>query len=942
MSPLVTHQSANHSLLTAPAPGAGALGVVLADEATTLGTAQGSGVIPSVSDLDPPVPLPLGQALRNELERRLGVLRLPVAPQPESAAATQEKDALATLVAARAKGVPIGVQLLFDYIHNKVTIKRRSKNSVDDVGSLYSSSLTNEQQEAMINRRIFFNDQQCFFTFPPDPSLHPLAEYHFIEGFSIFMLDLEILLLQTATSGTSHSVSNIVLRCSACQGCLHRDRTNWSKRKTLFPVLEQNGLFSFGSVMTYKCVSCKATYAANAGSLLQQIPPHIRRAYPVEPRFALSGFHFHLSKDVTCNLRGAMLTQGSGENESKLLYRKSREKFTEAVATFLSKLPDATADLPRQFLQNFPISYKDWCRSPPGGDQLRSYYCQGEQSCDTIYGYSNKDRYVREIQSVGASPDENVTAVVIDWTFQALKTYRGLGTQGGKCMFTMKVVGDRGKRTAGVAVVPNTSAASISHFMINMITKREGLKKQVSLIFTDEWPSASAFWKDIFGHHIVGRLGLFHAIKRITDTVERGEDWEFFNGLLYDLRLCFYGYDSDDMGNVVAALRAGTMTRDKHQYSAKEIDVFKKTPEWNRRFSSHIRKNIYNGPLISQKLEEFRLKYQNLRDDNGKQRFTKATSKAIDDLLGKVHHVGDLPDKFSPYRVISAGSNSTHGLPKYESLRPESALEKFHHILAHFGNIGMSRDLADTILLRGIAEDNVRIEHQQRPKNPDVPSRFEDEPEYFDQSELKWLNSLGEQKGYLEIFKNACEPPLDNGEVFLSEYLVQEMKRKKKGSINTKSNKCNCVQCIGFSFPLVCSVSVPVPREQAVAPATTTTGQVGPLGPSVRGSLEIANSTRQNHRVLANPSLQQVPQMSHLFPVSTLPTNPWLGVRTGLLLPPPDIKERCYMHPPFVCAERWAWQCLRDAGGTGQRLGAPRHDRHCPRRCTPSIYSPFT
>ena len=239
-----------------------------------------------------------------------------------------------------------------------------------------------------------------------------------------------------------------------------------------------------------------------------------------------------------------------------------------------------------------------------------------------------------------------------------------------------------------------------------------------------------------FGHHIVGRLGLFHAIKQVNDTVERGADWEFFNGMLvYNLRLCFYAFDSDDIGDVVAALTPGTMTKeDKHQHTAKEIEAFKKTPEWNRPFLHYIWKCIYKGPLIAQKREEFRMKYQDLHNGNGKKRFTKEMSKAIDNLLKKVHHDGDLPDEFTPYQEILAGPNGgTHGvLPSYESLRLESLLEKFHHTLAHFGNLGMSKDLlADTILLRGIAEDNVRIEHQQAPKNPDIPSRFEDEPQYF-------------------------------------------------------------------------------------------------------------------------------------------------------------------------------------------------------------------
>jgi hypothetical protein len=886
----------------------------------------------------PPLPLvapPLGQLLRNELERRLRVLRSPPPTTTEEHEQIEQK-ALQYLLDERTEGVPIGVQLLFDYIEREVAMKRRSKGQKKCHSGVNNAGhhLTLEQQEAVIKRRTYFNDQQCFFTFPPDPSPNPLVEYHFIEGMSIFMLDLESL-----------GVNITTLACVACNkgGHIERERTNWSKRKTLFPVLEQNGLFSFGSVMSYRCISCKALFAANEGALLVQIPPHHGRAYHVEPRFALSGFNFHLSKDVTCNLRGAMLTQGSGDNESKMLYRKSREKFIEAVTTFLSKLPNAT-DLHKQFPNKFPMEYKDWCRYPPDGDQLRKYYRQGEQSHDTNYGYSNKERYVREIQSVGSSQDENVKAVVIDWTFQALKTYRGLGTEGGKCMFTMKVVGDRGKRTAGAAIVPSTAVAAISHFMTSMVTKREGLSKQLSLIFTDEWPSASVFWKDIFGHQIVGRLGLFHAMKRITDTIERGRDWEFFNAMLYDLRLCFYRYEEDDMGNVVACLKAGTMTRDKHKYSAKEIDAFQKTPEWNRKFSNFIRKKIYKGPLISQKLEEFRLKYEHLQDGNGKQRFTKETSKAIDDLLEKVEHIGDLPDLFASYRMIPAGRNSKHGLPTYESLRPESALEKFHHLLAHFGNIGMSKDLADTILLRGIAEDNIRIEHQQKLKNPGVPSRFEDEPEYYDQSELNWINSLGKQKGYADIFKDACEPQPDNGEVFLSEYFDQEMERRKQHLINVKANKCNCPLCDAFSFPLVTS---PLPERieappiyahtQAGSQATNSTLAVAPPPPTERTRMVNAHSPPVQGQA-SLPSSHHLLHAASSPPVPTRALTPcWLWATAPHV--PPNPSECCFMHPPFFCQARVAWQTLKDSGAQG--LGAPRHNPACPRRSVRTVYSPF-
>jgi hypothetical protein len=139
----------NHS--TQPATLTAATLGIEADKATTTdnGAAQRGRDVPPVSDLGPSVPLPLGQALQNELERRLGVLRLPVVLQPDSVA-TGEKEALANILAGRTQGVPIGVQLLFDYIYSKITIKRQSKDSGDVVGSWHYSSLTYKQQQTRL------------------------------------------------------------------------------------------------------------------------------------------------------------------------------------------------------------------------------------------------------------------------------------------------------------------------------------------------------------------------------------------------------------------------------------------------------------------------------------------------------------------------------------------------------------------------------------------------------------------------------------------------------------------------------------------------------------------------------------------------------------------------------------------------------------------------
>jgi hypothetical protein len=56
------------------------------------------------------------------------------------------------------------------------------------------------------------------------------------------------------------------------------------------------------------------------------------------------------------------------------------------------------------------------------------------------------------------------------------------------------------------------------------------------------------------------------------------------------------------------------------------------------------------------------------------------------------------------YKEIPPGPMSTYNLPKWQSLRAESALEKFHEFLAHLTNTGTNKDLADTLTLGGAAK----------------------------------------------------------------------------------------------------------------------------------------------------------------------------------------------------------------------------------------------
>jgi hypothetical protein len=60
------------------------------------------------------------------------------------------------------------------------------------------------------------------------------------------------------------------------------------------------------------------------------------------------------------------------------------------------------------------------------------------------------------------------------------------------------------------------------------------------------------------------------------------------------------------------------------------------------------------------------------------------------------------------YIEIPAGKSSSHGLSKWQSKHPESALEKGHALLAHYANGKCTQEFGDILTLGGTAADNVQ------------------------------------------------------------------------------------------------------------------------------------------------------------------------------------------------------------------------------------------
>ena len=617
--------------------------------------------------------------------------------------------------------------------------------------------------------RQFFTPGSLSFTFPKDLEDYNSGTspwYHSLEGTTFFLVDWKL------------AFPDAEILCFNCNGHLHHERTNLSKNKKLFPLWTNSGRPSWCVVMSYKCPSCNISVAANDGRVLSKLTRDVASAYPVEPTYASGTFHFDL--DLSDNLESLMRTYANGKFVSEQLYRKIGKEYERKVHTYLSRVPKAAF-----------LSYKDFSGSilPPSPDAIRQYYKDAEYSSLKPYGYSNFDRYECELQSVQVKKGEKVA---FDWTFQTVKNYL---LKGAKAVFT----GNKGstKEIITALIVPSTKVENVSHGLIQSCLHREEFEPNT--VYTDICPNNTAFWKQIFGSEIEAKLGLFHLVHRIVDTLDKHS--ELYWQCLTDLKQSLYKYNETDEVSLLTALKNGAFPGGK--LSDDEIRSLRHSKKWKQRYSPYLRKIIHAGEKIQYQLHQWMHAYKDRSDTNGRPVFTKNTEKATNEQMKKVHYVSDNPDGHY-YQEIPPGPRTTHGLSKWKTDRPESPLEKFHEILAHFANSGMKPELADALTLGGTCEYNVKqryknemeAHHRVHPEN-NINSVFGYLPLHFDHSFLHFLNGLAELKSVPPPFANIRAPTKNNGEVFLSKYFTAEMTRMKtcKKKESNPKKMCPCSSC---------------------------------------------------------------------------------------------------------------------------------------------------
>jgi hypothetical protein len=147
----------------------------------------------------------------------------------------------------------------------------------------------------------------------------------------------------------------------------------------------------------------------------------------------------------------------------------------------------------------------------------------------------------------------------------------------------------------------------------------------------------------------------------------------------------------------------------------------------------------------------------------------------------------------------------------------------------------MRRNLADTLTLGGMAENNVDVRHRLERSNSEYVHQYRGPPPqhqnthavFRDHLLLEHLHKMAVGKGLETPFFNITTTENDNGEVFLPEYFDQQKKRNEASTAsntrtNTGAKRCNCLQCARNSFFYLYELSNEGASEMILQGTTTT------------------------------------------------------------------------------------------------------------------------
>jgi hypothetical protein len=115
-------------------------------------------------------------------------------------------------------------------------------------------------------------------------------------------------------------------------------------------------------------------------------------------------------------------------------------------------------------------------------------------------------------------------------------------------------------------IVESTGANQVSHLLIELEQKME--ENDPFVLYRDACPHSAPFYKRIYGANLVTRLGLFHLMHRIVDTLDAHSMvyWK----VLVKLKACFYTDREVDLRALIRCLMDGTFYRGNNAFACSD------------------------------------------------------------------------------------------------------------------------------------------------------------------------------------------------------------------------------------------------------------------------------------------------------------------------------------------------------------------------------------
>jgi hypothetical protein len=157
-----------------------------------------------------------------------------------------------------------------------------------------------------------------------------------------------------------------------------------------------------------------------------------------------------------------------------------------------------------------------------------------------------------------------------------------------------------------------------------------------------------------------------------------------------------YTYYVENEATLWKALKDGNFSKTKEKLSDTAIQDLDHSKRWEERYSKFLQKLILPGATQRHCLNFWIDFSNNERDQRDKPVWN--TERIATEQLKKVHHASNVP-VMNMFQKFLPGPRLTHGMSKWKFDRPELPVEKFHELLAHFGNFGMNKTLANTLTL---------------------------------------------------------------------------------------------------------------------------------------------------------------------------------------------------------------------------------------------------